>query len=77
MATHKLYTQYIVKFEDGTERELEIPDKVYFFYEQKPNYLVMWMEYLIKKYDIKSKPISIKEVCTVQECEPYQIIIGV
>ena len=38
MATHNLDLAYEVLFEDGTIRELEVDEDVYFFHQQKGNY---------------------------------------
>ena len=78
MATHELELAWDVIFEDGTIRELEIDstEEIYYFREQKYQYLVVWIEEMIKKYEITSKPVEIKEKMKVLECDPYQISIG-
>jgi hypothetical protein len=76
MVNHKIVKTWEVIFDDGSKRELEIPKRVYYFNEQKYSYLVIWLENLIEKYNIKSKPVEIKEVDKIVECEPYSISIG-
>ena len=76
MAKHKLKMMWEVVFENGETRELEPPDIVYGFEGQKTQYLTLWLEDLIKKYSIESKPIEIREKRKVIECETYQIVLG-
>ena len=76
MAKHKLEMIWEVVFENGEIRELEHSDRVYGFDGQKTQYLTLWLENLIKKYSIESKPIEIREKRKVIECEPYQIVLG-
>ena len=77
MANHKIIKKWEVLFEDGSKRELEIPERVYYFNEQKYQYLVVWLENLIQKYNIKSNPVEIREINKIVECENYNIVIGV
>lgn len=76
MVNYKIIKTWEVIFDDGTKRELEVPERVYYFNEQKYKYLVLWLENLIEKYTIKSKPIEIKERDKIVECDPYNITIG-
>lgn len=76
MVNYKIVKTWEVIFDDGTKRELEVPERVYYFNEQKYKYLVLWLENLIEKYTIKSKPIEIKERDKIVECDPYNITIG-
>ena len=77
MATHKIKYKLLVKFDDGTERKVPFPKRVYYYEEQKFSYWVMWVEELIKKENITAKPIEIREVNSIIECERYPIRIGV
>jgi len=77
MSTIRIKPKLIVVFDDGTERELEIPTQIYYYQPQKQIYWVRWIESLILKENITAKPIEVKEVNVVEECEPYTTIIGV
>lgn len=76
MANHALKREWEVVFEDGSIRPLEASEKVYFFDEQKTKYITLWLENLIKKYNIESKPLEIREKMVITECDEYQIILG-
>ena len=78
MPRHKFNYTLVVKFDDGTSRELvDIPETVYYYHQQKQKYWARWVENLIDKYSIKAKPISIEEVYLIEEVEPYNVVIGV
>lgn len=77
MATHKIAYELLVTFDDGTQRYLEIPERVYYYQEQKRAYWVRWIEELIEKEKITSKPIQIEEINRIFEVEEYRNIIGV
>ena len=75
MTNHKLNLAWEVVFDDGTTREIEF-QTCYHFHEQKYKYLIRWMEEMIDKENITSKPVEIREKMKVEECEPYQSFIG-
>lgn len=77
MAKHQLELAYRVVFDDGTKKNIPIPEEAYYFHEQKGKYLIKWMEGMMLEEDIKAKPLYIEEYYLVHECEEYQIIIGV
>ena len=77
MANHKIIKTWEVLFEDGSKRELETPERTYYFNEQKSKYLIVWLENLINKDNIKSNPIEIREINKIIECNDYNIVIGV
>ena len=76
MAKHNLKYFFEVEFEDGTKKEIPLPDRLYYFNQQRSSYLISSLETLIEKEKITSKPLFITEKYKVIECEEYQIIIG-
>lgn len=76
MSTIKITYELLVTFDDGSQRYLEIPERVYYYHEQKRTYWVRWIEDLIEKEQITAKPIRIEEVNNIIEVEPYNTIIG-
>jgi hypothetical protein len=67
--TIRITPKLIVVFDDGTEQELEIPEKTYYYQQQKRTYWVRWIENLMLEKNIKAKPIEVKEINVVEECE--------
>lgn len=77
MVNHRFKVRLEVTFEDGGKRDLEIPDKTYYYAQQKHSYWAIWLEELLIKYDIKVKPVEIREVYEIVEVEPFNVVIGV
>lgn len=77
MVHHKFEYVVEVTFSDGSKRNLEIPEQVYYYAEQKRKYWAIWLDELITKYDITAKPIELCERFVIVECEPYRVIVGV
>lgn len=77
MATHEIKIKLVLHLDDGTSYPLPFPKKVYYYYEQKHNYWVCWIEeFLAKHPEIRAKPVRIEEVNYVEECIEYAISIG-
>jgi len=77
MAKYKLHYYFEVEFDDGTKRQLPWYDeKVYYFHQQKTQYLISWLERLIEEENITAKPLFIREFSKVIECEEYKNYIG-
>ena len=58
--SHRLDTVWEVVFDDGTTRELKYR-LCNCFDQYKKRYLVRWLEDLIEKENITSKPVEIRE----------------
>lgn len=71
-----VYKLYIV-FDDGTQEELPIPEKVYYYREQKYQYWASWVrEFMAKRPNYQKNPVRVIEVNEVIHTEPYSIVIG-
>lgn len=76
MAQHKIESAWEVEFEDGRKEILHF-QPCYYFHSQKDKYLVIWLEELMKEKGITSKPLFIRDIEIVKECEEYPMVIGV
>lgn len=71
--------KYVVKFDDGTVRDLKNlrETETCYFGEQKSTYLLIWLNDLIEREGITAKPVEIFESLEVFESdENIPLIIG-